>query len=71
MEQLSTSTLIKSKRVNSLLMEAKNLTGISRKISLVEMALEYWIKYQKRLNLINMAGHIQLDVNFNATRGRG
>ncbi len=71
MEQLSTSTLIKSKRVNSLLMEAKNLTGISRKISLVEMALEYWIKYQKRLNLINMAGYIQLDVNFNATRGRG
>jgi len=62
--------LAKSKRVNSLLTEARQLTGISKKVNLIEMALEYLIKYKKRLNLINMAGNIPFDVDLNATRGR-
>jgi hypothetical protein len=64
-------TLTKHKRVNSLLTEAKRLTGVSRKISLIEMSLEYLIKYQKRINLINMAGNIHFNVDLNAIRGRG
>jgi len=68
MEQIS--TLAKSKRVNSLLTEAKQLTGISKKVNLIEMALEYLIKYKKRLSLINMAGNIAFNVDLNATRGR-
>jgi hypothetical protein len=71
MEQLSVATLTKHKRVNSLLTEARQLTGISRKINLIEMSLEYLIKYQKRINLINMAGSIPLNVDLNVTRGRG
>jgi hypothetical protein len=68
MEQIS--ALAKSKKVNSLLTEAKQLTGISKKANLIEMALEYLIKYKKRLNLINMAGSIHFDIDLNATRGR-
>jgi hypothetical protein len=68
MEQIS--VLAKSKRVNSLLTEAKQLTGVSKKANLIEMALEYLIKYKKRLNLINMAGNIPFDVDLNAARGR-
>jgi hypothetical protein len=43
---------------------------ISKKVNLIEMALEYLIKYKKRLNLINMAGNIAFNVDLNATRGR-
>jgi len=71
MEQFSTDVIAKSKKVNSLLTEAKRLTGVSRKIKLIEIALEYLIKYKKRMNLIDMAGKVQLDINLNATRGRG
>ncbi len=71
MEQFSTVALAKAKRVNFLLTEAKQLTGVSRKIKLIEIALEYLIKYQKRMNLIDMAGKVQLNVDLNATRGRG
>ena len=71
MEQFSAVVSAKAKRVNSLLTEAKQLTGISRKIKLIETALEYLIKYQRRINLIGMAGKVQLNVNLNATRNRG
>jgi len=71
MEQFSAVASAKTKRVNSLLTEAKQLTGISRKIKLIEMALEYLIKYQRRINLIGMAGKVQLNVDLNATRNRG
>ena len=71
MEQFSAVASAKTKRVNSLLTEAKQLTGISRKIKLIETALEYLIKYQKRINLIGMAGKVQLNVDLNVTRNRG
>jgi hypothetical protein len=71
MEQFSTIAFAKTKKINSLLMETKQLTWISRKIKLIETALEYLIKYQRRMNLISMAGKVQLNVNLNATRNRG
>jgi len=71
MEQFSAVASAKTKRVNSLLTEAKQLTGISRKIKLIETALEYLIKYQRRINLIGMAGKVQLNVDLNSTRNRG
>ena len=60
MEQFSAVASAKTKRVNSLLTEAKQLTGISRKIKLIETALEYLIKYQRRINLIGMAGNFYM-----------
>jgi len=71
MEQLSTATFLNTQRVNSLLTEAKRLTGISKKAKLIELALEHLIRYQKRIGLIDMAGKVRLNVNLNATRGRG
>ncbi|MCL2261476.1 MAG: hypothetical protein FWC15_09015 [Fibromonadales bacterium] len=71
MEQLSTATFVNTQRVNSLLTKAKRLIGISKKAKLIELSLEHLIKYQKRIGLIDMAGKVRLNVNLNATRGRG
>jgi hypothetical protein len=54
----------------TLLEEAREWTDKSTDTALVNEALLQLVQLQKRLRLIEMAGHVNLAVDLDATRGR-
>jgi hypothetical protein len=54
----------------TLLEEAREWTGESTDTALVNEALLQLVQLRKRLRLIEMAGHVHLAVDLDATRGR-
>jgi hypothetical protein len=54
----------------ALISEAGKLSGLSSKDKIIETALQFYIKYQKRLRLIEMAGKVPLDIDLDTLRGR-